>query len=130
MKTLYPVLTVFAIGVVGIMWAMSGMGAMFADDPAQGIESDQSVNETAGELEDTDDSSGFFDTSNQGDDSFVGAIITGGQQIASLVTAAVLLPFELQRLGIPRWLAVPLGLAGQAVAFIGFVQFITGRKYE
>jgi len=128
MKTLYPVLLVLAIGVGGIMWSMSGMGFVIGQDNPVDTTADDRVNDSANELKDAQDES--YKTSNQGSDSFVGSIISGGQQVMGLVSSALLLPLELQRLGFPRWMALPLGLAGQAIAFIGFIQFITGRVYE
>lgn len=136
MRTLYPVLMILALGTAAIMWSMSGVGLVIqGDDPAGGIESDKELNESAQELEDEKEDQqsgdgGFFSTSNQGDDSFIGAVIAGANQLADLATSAILLPIELQRLGLPTWLAMPLGLGGQAIAFIGFVQFVTGRRYE
>jgi len=124
---------ILALGIVGIMWSMSGVGAVLeGDNPVGGIESDKELNETANKLEEEEKSedNGFFQTSNQGDDSFIGAVISGLNQLAGLATSALLLPIELRRLGLPNWMALPLGLGGQAIAFIGFVQFATNRFYE
>lgn len=127
MRTLYPVLIVIAIGMASIMWSMSGFGLLFGgDDPVDGLESGQQVNESAEKL--SDDES--LEVSDQGRDSFVGSVISGGEQVIGFVKSAVLLPAELQRIGLPPWMAIPLGLGAQSIAFIGFLQFLTGRVYE
>lgn len=129
MRTIAPVILILAIGTAGIMWSLSGFGLVYGTgDPVDDIESGEQVNKSAENLQPEEDES--FSTSNRGGDSFVGSVISAGSQIMSLVTAAVLLPMELQRIGLPQWFALPLGLSAQTVAFIGFLQFVSGRVWE
>lgn len=127
MRTLYPVLVVIALGMAGIMWSMSGFGLLFGgDDPVSDLESEDRLNKSAENLQDDES----LEVSDRGGDSFVGSIISAGDQVIGFAKSAVLLPAELQRIGLPPWMAIPLGLGAQSIAFIGFLQFITGRVYE
>lgn len=127
MRTLYPVLIVIAIGMASIMWSMSGFGLLFGnDDPVSDLESEDRLNQSAQNLEEDES----LEVSDQGRDSFVGSVISAGEQMIGFAKSAVLLPAELQRIGLPPWMAIPLGLGAQSIAFIGFLQFLTGRIYE
>jgi hypothetical protein len=138
MRTLYPIVLVFAIGTAGMMWSMWGMGdhlGQSGDSAIDSLESTDKVEERAGDLEDEEDNEdgggGFFSAIIQGvDDSIFGIVISAAQSVTSFVKLALLLPMELQRLGLPRPMAYPLGLAAQAISFIGFLQFAAGRPYE
>lgn len=131
MRTLYPVVVILAIGVAGVMWSMSGIGLIYGqEDPVDTGESSDKLNETAESPEQDSDDGGLFGIGNVGEESFVGIAISAAGSIVDFVTAAVLLPLELQRLGLPRWFALPLGLGAQSIAFVGFLQFIAGRDYR
>jgi len=132
MRTLYPVVVILAIGVAGVMWSMSGIGLIYGqDDPVDTGESSDKLNETAQSPEqESEGDGGLFGIGNVGEESFVGIAVSAADSIISFVTAAVLLPLELQRLGLPRWFALPLGLGAQSIAFVGFLQFIAGRDYR
>lgn len=133
MRTIYPVILVLCIGAASIMWAGSGIGDVYGEsDPVQHLESDTALNETAEELPEgaEDNQQGFVSRILPDDDSFLGLITTGAQSMVKFATSVLLIQRELMRLGLPDWFAIPVGTAAQAIGAVGFIQFITGRRYE
>jgi hypothetical protein len=138
MRTIYPMVLVMALGTAGMMWSMMGAGQILSDSGDSGIdnlESTDKLEEQGQELKDEEDeeedNGGFFSAIIQGvEDSIFGLVLSAAQRIVSFAKLALLLPLELQRLGLPRGMAYPLGLAAQAVSLIGFLQFAAGRTLE
>jgi hypothetical protein len=62
-----------------------------------------------------------------GDSNIVSLILSGAQRVASAFGKVVLLPLTLHQLGVPAYLAYPLGSVINVVAGIAIIQFITGR---
>lgn len=131
MRTIYPMIVVLAIAVASIMFAMSGVGALFGEDPttsSAGDDLEDRKNESAvQDAEDGDDGLGL-DGSSSSD--LIGFIINGGQAIVSSAVLVVKLPLALRNIGFPVWFAFPLGLVSQVIVSIGIMQFISGRTLE
>lgn len=129
MRTLYPVLLVIAIGVAVTTVNMSGFAAVIGNDPAENLESGETLEEQVQESS-LNDSEPFEGPAGQSDDGdIIGIIIEGGRAIMRFAGAVILLPFELRKLGAPWYAAYPAGLGLQAVAAIGLIQFWTGRRW-
>jgi hypothetical protein len=62
--------------------------------------------------------------------SIVGLVVGGARDLADVVALAVYFPSTLKAIGLPNWLADPLGIVANIVAFVGILQFISGRIYE
>lgn len=131
MKTNRFVLVVVALGVATMMWGMSGIGTEYgATDPITGLESGEKLEQAA---EDSPvHENGSFNGSAKGgsEDNIVGLIISGTQALVSFTVMVGLLPAELMNLGFPKWFAMPVGLATQAIVGIGIVQFATNRVFH
>lgn len=129
MRTLYPVLLVIALGIAVTTVNMSGFAAVIQNDPTQGMESgetlEQQVNDSA--LKEDKPFEGPAGQSDDGD--IIGIIIQGSRAILDFGGAVVLLPLELRDLGAPWYAAYPAGLGLQAIAAIGLIQFWTGRRW-
>jgi len=130
MRTIKIVLIVAALGTASLMWGLSGMGAVYGQsDPVSGLESGDDIKQQGNQ---SVVSNGSYDASATGasQDSVVGLIIAGTSRITDFAAMAALLPIELNRLGLPYWLAYPVGLIGQAIVGIGIVQFATNRVWK
>jgi hypothetical protein len=126
MRTAYPLLVVVALGLASMMVGISGFGGVVGvDDPA--LESEGAVN---GSVERVGPDQEFSGEANSDDDDIVGLILSGGRALTGVAGLIVLLPAELQKLGIPAALAIPAGVAGQLLVGIGLIQFYIGRRYQ
>lgn len=135
MRTTLPLMIVLVLGVATLMWAGSGVGALYGpSDPVEPGRSAENIEDRADQLpeqEEGEDGGGLVSNVRPGDDNFLGLIVSGVGAATSFVTSVVLLPVELQRLfGLPGWFARPLGLLAQALAAFGFFQFVISRRYE
>lgn len=122
---------VVALGVASLIWGISGFGAVFGPtDPVSDLESGGEFSNEANDSAVTENST--FDASAQGSDSdnIVGIIVSGGSRIAEFAGMVALLPWELQRLGVPYYAAYPFGLMVQAIVGIGVVQFAANRVFR
>lgn len=132
MRTIKPTLIVVALGVATMMWGVSGFGSLYGQtDPVSGLESGENLRAISDESAVSEN--GSFNASAKGadeSDNIVGMIISGTQAVISFAGSVALLPWELMRIGFPRWFAFPLGLSAQAVVGIGIIQFATNRVYH
>ena len=114
---------------VGVMaWNLAGMSAVVGpsatDDLQTGGELERQANDSAA-------NQGFnSSTGDTGDGDLVGVILTGIGSLASVLRFAVLLPWELERLGLPWFGAYPIGLAAQLILSIAFVQAASNRVFR
>ena len=123
---------ILAFGLAFALMSGSGIGAMvFGENPDE-AESSGTLDELIdGADVDEDEDGGGGLSGNIGDDNeptVTGFVISGAQFIAELVRAVALLPLTLMRLGFPSYFAVPVGGIGQIIAFVGLIQFVTGRE--
>lgn len=124
-NTTYPVMIVMALGVAGMMWGMSGFGAMY-DSGADDLESADALNQSA------EDSSvtGFGADAgpNQGGN-IIGLIFAGLDRLVDIAGLVLLLPMELHNIGFPLWFAVPIGVLCQTIVGIGIFEFASQREW-
>jgi hypothetical protein len=132
MRTLYPILVVAALGTATLIWGISGIGTLYTNnDPVSGeSQSADRLQEQANSSAAAEDGSFEASARGGGSDNIVGLVIAGVQSIVSFATMVALLPFELQRLGFPRYFAYPIGVLAQSLVGIGIVQFASGRFYR
>lgn len=131
MRTLYFILVVFALGTAGMIWSLSGIGGVYGPtDPIGDTESADALEAQAANSS-ANNSGSLNGSARAGDDAnLIGVIITGISTIVNFGGTVVLLPFELQNLGFPRYFAYPVGLLAQAFVGIGIVQWATNRFYQ
>jgi len=131
MRTLYPVMFVLALGTAGLMFQMSGIGAVMGPSPSEGLGAPGELQDQANQSAvggNASEFQGSASTSNDGD--LVGLILNGGQAIMSLAGMVVMLPFELRDMGFPAWFAFSIGPITQLVVSIGVIQFTTNRDWR
>jgi hypothetical protein len=129
-RTARIVLVVAALGTASLMWGLGGLGDLYGEtNPVGDLQSGDEVERQADESAVVDNGS-FSGSASRSDDSIVGLIVSGASAITDFAAMVALLPLELQRLGLPRYAAYPLGLIAQAVVGIGVVQFATGREWR
>jgi hypothetical protein len=126
MRTQYPLLVVIALALSSMMIGISGFGGV-AGFAEPGLESDEAVN---GSVERIGPDEEFSGDASAADDDIVGLILSGGRALTDLVGLVLLLPAELQKLGIPAAFAVPAGVGAQLLGGVGIIQFIVGRFYR
>lgn len=126
MRTTYPLMVLFAIGLAGAFFAGSGFNGLVQGDGGTQQVSDVVNNSADGSVVgDSESLTGSRETT--GDGSIVGLVIGGGRVIGSVIGKIVLLPFTLMQLGFPAWFALPVGAFSELVVSVGLIQFITGR---
>ena len=131
MRTKSVLGVVLAFGVAFSLLAGSGIGAAIFGENPEGAETAETLADISGDAEvDSDSESGGLSADVAGDNepTLVGVAISGGQFAATLVGSVALLPVTLMRLGFPNYFAVPVGGVAQIIAFIGLIQFVTGRQ--
>jgi hypothetical protein len=127
MRTTYPLALVVCIAIVAAVVSLSGFwGAVGLVDDRPGAS--QAVNQSAGEYNPNEGLDG--EAAAQDDGNIVGLILSGGSDTFDLLSLINLLPNTLMWLGMPRFAALPLGWAGQILAFIGGIQFALGRVLQ
>ena len=123
---------ILAFGLAFALMSGSGIGAMVFGENPDDAESSGTLDELIdGADVDEDEDGGGGLSGNIGDDNeptVTGFVISGAQFIAELVRAVALLPLTLMRLGFPSYFAVPVGGIAQIIAFVGLIQFVTGRE--
>jgi len=123
---------ILAFGLAFALMSGSGIGAIVFGENPDDAESSGTLDELIdGADVDEDEDGGGGLSGNIGDDNeptVTGFVISGAQFITELVRAVALLPLTLMRLGFPSYFAVPVGGIGQIIAFVGLIQFVTGRE--
>lgn len=123
---------ILAFGLAFALMSGSGIGAMVFGENPDDAESSGTLDELIdGADVDEDEDGGGGLSGNIGDDNeptVTGFVISGAQFVAELVRAVALLPLTLMRLGFPSYFAVPVGGIAQIIAFVGLIQFVTGRE--
>lgn len=132
MRTIPIIAFVLSLGVSFAIIGGAGIGAsifgMDNQDPgAQDALNDSQSNTS---LEKGDGGGVRGDVQGDNEPTVVGLVLSAGSAIINIATAVVLLPVVLIRLGLPVYLATPLGLFAQIVVGIGVFQFVTGRRWE
>jgi len=129
MRTKYPLMALFAIGLAGAFFTGSGFSSVVQGEAGTQKVSDVVNNSADGSVVDDDKPlSGSRETT--GDGSIVGLVIGGGRIIGSIIGKIVLLPFTLMNLEFPVWFAVPVGAFSELIVSVGLIQFVTGRIWE
>lgn len=132
MRTKGAIGVILAFGLAFALMSGSGIGAIVFGENPDDAESSGTLDELIdGADVDGDEDGGGGLSGNIGDDNeptVTGFVISGAQFIAELVRAVALLPLTLMRLGFPSYFAVPVGGIGQIIAFVGLIQFVTGRE--
>jgi hypothetical protein len=132
MQTKYPLFLVLAIAGATLIWVGSGMGATYgvndpigSDSPAADELQKQVGNSSVSE-------NGSFDASSRRttDGGLVGMIVTGSQFAVTFGQIVLFLPAQLQTIGLPGYVAGPIGLLAQAMVAFGVVQFLANRRYD
>jgi hypothetical protein len=128
MKTKAPMLFVMAVLVVGMAWQSAGVNAALgvsnSKSPASGIDT--------GALNDTADNQNVEEglegaASGSDDGGLIGIAISSGQAVVNIIAVVAMLPIVLDNMGMMGAWAVPLGLLGQLIAFVGIAQFVSNR---
>ena len=132
MRTKGAIGVILAFGLAFALMSGSGIGAMVFGENPDDAESSGTLDELIdGADVDEDEDGGGGLSGNIGDDNeptVTGFVISGAQFVAELVRAVALLPLTLMRLGFPSYFAVPVGGIAQIIAFVGLIQFVTGRE--
>lgn len=125
MRGTWAMAVAIAIAGAAMMFSLSGYGAIYPNDPTDGLGPMESgLNKTA----DNESVQGGIDGQITGQDpSLVSVIVNGASSVANIIAFILLLPISLQNLGFPFWFAVPVGLIAQLGGFIAMAQFTTGR---
>ena len=132
MRTKGAIGVILAFGLAFALMSGSGIGAVVFGENPDDAESSGTLDELIdGADVDEDEDGGGGLSGNIGDDNeptVTGFVISGAQFITELVRAVALLPLTLMRLGFPSYFAVPVGGIAQIIAFVGLIQFVTGRE--
>ena len=132
MRTKGAIGVILAFGLAFALMSGSGIGAVVFGENPDDAESSGTLDELIdGADVDEDEDGGGGLSGNIGDDNeptVTGFVISGAQFVAELVRAVALLPLTLMRLGFPSYFAVPVGGIAQIIAFVGLIQFVTGRE--
>lgn len=114
-----------AIAVGALMWQMAGFSAVVGPGPADQLESGQDFNQTA---QNSTLNKSFEGDARSSDGSLVGLSISGISAVFDTVGFVVLLPWELNDLGLPWWASWPLGILGWSILSIGLIKFASNRS--
>jgi len=132
MQTKFPLFLVMALAAATLIWTLSGVGGIWGvNDPIGGdSQASDKLEDQANDSAASED--GNFDSSAQGSDdgNIVGLVISGVDFIVTFGSMVALLPLELEKIGVPRYLSYPIGLLAQALVGLGIVQFASNRIYE
>lgn len=124
--------TIAALGIVlslalGMMVVnMSGYAAIVGSgDQKPDLASPDAVEEVGNNSSVQEGVEGSADNADDGD--IVGLILGGSNQLGDILGLVTMLPTELVALGMPWYMAYPIGLLAQIVIFIGLLQAVLGR---
>ena len=118
-------MAVAVLGMVAVMWQASGIAAVVGPSGADDLASGDAVEKQANNSSINEGFSGDSLGANEG--RLIGLIISGGKALFDLFKLVLLLPFELNRMGLWWWAAYPIGFLTQIVGSIALLQFWTGR---
>lgn len=116
-----------AIAVGALIWQMAGFASVVGPGPADDLRSGEAINDTA---RNSTINESFSGDARASDGSLVGFSISAISAIFDLVGFIVLLPWELNTLGLPWWAAYPLGILGWIIMSFGLVQFAGNRRFS
>ncbi len=126
MNTKYPLIFMLALGAGVLMVQMSGfMTVATGPDPTSGLNSPDKLNQSAKNASGIE---GDASSSNDGD--IVGLIIAGVTNMGKLLGMYVMLPWELNDLGLPWYAAYPLGGITQVLGGIALWQLGGSRVFR
>jgi len=131
METKYPLFLVMALAAATLIWTLSGVGGLYgAGDPISSGGASEKLEDEANDSAASE--GGDLESGTQGSDegNIVGLVISGVDFIVSFASMVTFLPFKLQEIGAPYFLAYPIGLLAQALVGIGIIQFAANRVYE
>jgi hypothetical protein len=126
MRTTYFVMLGIAFAIAAMMMQMSGLAAFFdahsSNDhiasTAEGVASKNAPIEK-----------GLEGSPKAGQDGLVGFVFSAASGIQQIFKMAVAMPTVLLNHGFPRYFSYPVGLGIDLALWVGFAQFITGRRY-
>lgn len=128
MRTIAPVMIVFALAVSGAMLGGSGFADAWGGDPPQTSAAQDSLNDSASRV--GPGSGPAAGPVSNTDSSLVGLIVSGWTSFVEIAGAVALLPVTLVNLGFPAWFAAPAGVFAQFVIGVGLVQFVSNREWR
>jgi hypothetical protein len=127
MRGIVPIVLMLCLGVAAMMVGMSGFEAAVGENPTDGLESDDELQNQSGDgPAGGGNFSGAAGSSDDGD--IVGVIISAGGALASFANFVVFMPLELKRMGFPWFFALPIGLGSQVVASIAVIEAFAQRE--
>lgn len=125
--------TITVIGVVlGFGVAFGMMSGAGVDQAIFGLDSgaiDGGTEQALSDISSDADGNISADTAGDNEPTVTGFAIQGASFVMAAASAVGLLPITLVNLGFPTYFAYPVGAAAQIIAFIGVLQFLTGREY-
>jgi hypothetical protein len=127
MRTQAVVVAVLCVAVAGGIFQLAPIGGL-VDGAGSGIQSDEVSDQANDSAIGSGDFNGSAETEDEG--SLIGTIIAGGRFILDLASMIALIPNTLLSLGLPWWFAQPVGWIATLIGSVGFVQFVTGRRYD
>lgn len=132
MDTKLPLMLILCLGVAVAMFQASGAEAVLGNTgPSEDLKSGEQFNESARENNIDDDAKGYDGNVNpEADSDIVGVILGSFGQFLAILTLPGILGSEMAALGVPAFAAVPLGLLGNMIIYIGGFQVLTNRVYE
>lgn len=121
MKSFYFIALALALAMSGAILSASGFTAIIGEERHSQQLSDKVV-ETGNKSVVAQD--GGFGSDFTG---IIGIVLAAGSYILTVAKILVLLPLELNKLGLPSWFAYTVGSSIQILGGIGFLQFVAGR---
>jgi hypothetical protein len=128
MRTITPVLLVFAIAAASLMLAGSGFAGAWGAEPPQTAAAQSQLNQSAGQANPNDNP--ISGPVSSGESDIVGLIANGLGSIVDFAGAVILLPITLVQMGFPKWFAYPLGSVAYIIAGVGVIEFGTNREWS
>lgn len=127
MRGIVPIVLMLCVGVAAMMVGMSGFEAAVGENPTDGLQSDNELQNQSG---DGPAGGGNFTGAAGGSDDgdIIGVIISAGGALAGFARFAVLMPLELHRMGFPWFFALPIGLGGQVIASVAVIEAFAQRE--
>lgn len=127
-RTAFLMAIVLSIGVMMTLFAGSGFNALVTGSQSPGQLSER-IQGQADESTLNDDQNITSDrTGSSG--SVAGLVLSSARRVGNVIGLVSMLPITLQRLGFPRWFALPVGSVVYIIAGLGLVQFLSGRIFR
>lgn len=127
MRTIAPVLIVFALGVSGAMIGLSGFEDAWGADAPETSAAQEELEGAAADADPNEEPISGPVTFGEGN--IVGLIANGLSTVTSFAGAVALLPVTLINIGFPAWFSIPIGMLGYFLAGVGLIQFATNREW-